>query len=235
MTLGVLVVLGLSLKTVMPVIGRDLMPPMDTGIIKGQVKFSANESVELVEQRLAPFIKWLHNQPEVVMSSITFGSEPGVLSLGSGALPTEAKMTINCVNRFERKKDIWQLEDEIRNRLMGLQNVKAVDVFDFGATPMSSIKAPVDTRLYAEDYHLLPAAAKKAAAAMAGVKGFTSVNTSWDNDFTEARLDIDANRALAYGHDAGGHRRPAAPGRYPGGPERQSGLHGHPVRPPLSG
>ncbi len=199
MTLGVLVVLGLSLKTVMPVIGRDLMPPMDTGIIKGQVKFSANESVELVEQRLAPFIKWLHNQPEVVMSSITFGSEPGVLSLGSGALPTEAKMTINCVNRFERKKDIWQLEDEIRNRLMGLQNVKEVDVFDFGATPMSSIKAPVDTRLYAEDYHLLPPAAKKAAAAMAGVKGFTSVNTSWDNDFTEARLDIDANRALAYG------------------------------------
>jgi len=86
-----------------------------------------------------------------------------------------------------------------RQKLMALPNVKAVDVFDFGATPMSSIKAPVDTRLYAEDYHLLPAAAQKAAAAMAGVKGFTSVNASWGNDFTEARLEIDRNRALAYG------------------------------------
>ncbi len=99
----------------------------------------------------------------------------------------------------ERKKDIWKIEDEIREKLMALPNVKAVDVYDFGASAMSSIKAPVDTRLYAEDYHLLPAAAKKVAAAMATVKGFTSVNTSWDNDFTEARLEIDTNRALDYG------------------------------------
>ncbi len=80
-----------------------------------------------------------------------------------------------------------------------LQNVKAADVYDFGATPMSSIKAPIDVRLLAEDYHVLPAAAAKAAAALETVKGLTSVNTSWDNDFMEARLNIDTNRALAYG------------------------------------
>ena len=199
MTQGVIVVLILSVKTIMPVIGKDLMPPMDTGIIKAHVKFSANETVETAEQRLAPFLVWLHNRPEVRMSSVTLGSEPGVLSLGSGSLPTEAMMTINCVNRFERKKNIWQIEDELRDRLMAMKNAKAVDVYDFGATPMSSIKAPVDTRLYAEDYHLLPPAAAKAAAAMMQVKGFTSVNTSWDNDFVEARLAIDSNRALAYG------------------------------------
>ena len=199
MTIMVIMILIFSLKNVMPVIGKDLMPPMDTGIIKAHVKFSANETVDQAENRIKPFIKWLHSKPEVVMSSITFGSEPGVLSLGSGSLPSEARMTINCVNRFERKKNIWQIEDEIRDRLMGLRNVKAADVYDFGATPMSSIKAPVDTRLYAEDYHLLPAAATKVAAAMSKVKGFTSINTSWDDDFTEARLEIDTNRALAYG------------------------------------
>ncbi|MDA8163925.1 MAG: efflux RND transporter permease subunit [Desulfobacteraceae bacterium] len=199
MTQGVVVVLLLSVKNIMPVIGRDLMPPMDTGIVKAHVKFSANETVEAAERRLAPFLAWLHGRPEVQMSSVTLGSEPGVLSLGAGSLPTEAMMTINCVNRFARRKNIWQLEDEIRQRLMALKNAKAVDVYDFGATPMSSIKAPVDTRLYAEDYHLLPAAASKAAAAMAKVKGLTSVSTSWDNDFAEARLDIDSNRALAYG------------------------------------
>lgn len=199
MTVGVLAILVLSVKNVMPIIGKDLMPPMDTGIIKAHVKFSANETVDQAENRLKPFITWLHKQPEVLMSSITFGSEPGVLSLGSGSLPSEAKMTINCVNRFKRKKNIWQLEDEFRARLMALKNVKGVDVYDFGATPMSSIKAPVDTRIYAEDYHILPAAAKKAAAAMKTVQGFTSVDTSWDNDFTEARLEINTNRALAYG------------------------------------
>lgn len=34
---------------------------------------------------------------------------------------------------------------------------------------------------------------------MKTVKGLTSISTSWDKDFTEAELDIDTNRALAYG------------------------------------
>lgn len=199
MSIGVVALLALSVKGIMPVIGRDLMPPMDTGIIKAHVKFSANESVDAAEKRLKPFLEWLHSQPEVVMSSVSFGSEPGVLSLGSGSLPSEAMMTINCVDRFHRKKSIWQIEDEIRSRLSVLRNVKADDVYDFGATPMSSIKAPIDVRLLAEDYHVLPRAAEKAAAAIGEVKGLTSVNTSWNNDFTEGRLNIDTNRALAYG------------------------------------
>ena len=199
MTVGVVALLAISVKNIMPVIGRDLMPPMDTGIIKAHVKFSANESVNAAEKRLAPVMEWLHRQPEVLMSSVSFGSEPGVLSLGSGSLPAEAMMTINCVDRFRRKKSLWQIEGEIRSRLANLRNVKAADVYDFGATPMSSIKAPIDVRLLAEDYHVLPQAAVQAAAALDGVNGLTSVNTSWDNDFTEARLNIDTNRALSYG------------------------------------
>jgi len=199
MTLAVVVLLALSVRNIMPVIGRDLMPPMDTGIIKAHVKFSANETVEAAEKRIGPFLTWLHQQPEVEMSSVSFGSEPGVLSLGSGSLPTETIMTINCVDRFHRQATIWQLEDRFRQKLAGLQNVKAVDVYDFGATPLSSIKAPVNVQLQAEDYNLLPDAGRKAAAAMQQVKGFTSISTSWDKDFTEAELDIDRNRALAYG------------------------------------
>ena len=165
MTVGVIALLAFSVKNIMPVIGRDLMPPMDTGIIKAHVKFSANEPVEVAEKRLKPLLEWLHQQPEVVMSSVSYGSEPGVLSLGSGALPAEAMLTIQCVDRFHRNKSIWVIEDEIRARLAGLDNVKAADVYDFGATPMSSIKAPVNVRLLAEDYHILPQAAQQTAAA----------------------------------------------------------------------
>ena len=199
MTLAVVALLALSVRGIMPVIGRDLMPPMDTGIIKAHVKFSANETVDAAEKRIAPFLRWLHQQPEVEMSSVSFGSEPGVLSLGSGSLPTEAIMTINCVDRFHREASIWQLEDRFRQQLAGLQNVKAVDIYDFGATPLSSIKAPVNVQLLAEDYNLLPDASHQAATAMQEVKGLTSISTSWDQDFTEAELDIDPNRALTYG------------------------------------
>ncbi len=199
MTLAVVILLAVSVRSVMPVIGRDLMPPMDTGIIKAHVKFSANETVETAEKRIAPFLTWLHEQPEVKMSSVTFGSEPGVLSLGSGSLPTESIMTINCVNRFQRKASIWQLEDRFRQKLFELQSVKAVDVYDFGATAVSSIKAPINIQLQAEDYNLLPEASHRVAAAIKDIKGLTSISTSWDEDFTEAELVIDSNRALAYG------------------------------------
>ena len=199
LTLGVLAVLILSVKNIMPLIGKDTMPPMDTGIIKGHVVFSANDRVEDAEQKLEPFLEWLHKQPEVVMSSVAFGSEAGVLSLGSGNLPSEATFTVNMVNRFERDRSIWQVEDAIRDQLHKLPGVKAADVFDFGATPLSSIKAPVDVRIKAGDYERLPQVASRVREALAPVRGLTSITQSWDSGFTEIALDIDTNKALSYG------------------------------------
>jgi len=199
LTMGVVVILILSMKNIMPVVGKDVMPPMDTGIIKAHVVFSANDTVESAEKRITPFLGWLHSQDEVVMSSVTFGGEAGVLSLGSGNLPAEATFTINCVNRFERSKSLWEIEDDIRDQLHTLPGVKSVDVYDFGATSVSSIKAPLNVRLMAPDYINLPEMGHEVATALAGIKGLTSVSLSWDRDFDEAEVVIDTNKALSYG------------------------------------
>ena len=172
---------------------------MDTGIIKAHVAFSANDTVENAEKRIVPFLTWLHSREEVVMSSVAFGGEAGVLSLGSGNLPAEATFTVNCVNRFERKKTLWQIEDEIRDQLNTMPGVKTVDVYDFGATAMSSIKAPLDVRLMAPDYRDLPEKGHEIANALTGIKGLTSLSLSWDRDFNEAEVVIDTNKALSYG------------------------------------
>ena len=199
LTISVIMVLVLSLKNIMPTIGKDAMPPMDTGIIKAQIAFSANESVDSAEKKIEPVLTWLHNQPWVKMSSVAFGGEAGVLSLGSGNLPSEATITINAVNRFKRDKSIWELEDIIREKLSHLKGVKRNDVFDFGATALSSIKATVDTRLSSPYVDGLSDKSHKVQKAMEEVAGLTSVSTSWDKDFTEIELDIDKNKALSYG------------------------------------
>ena len=199
LTVGIIAFLIFSLKSVMPTIGKDAMPPMDTGIIKAQIAFSANETVESAETKLKPFLTWLHKQPWVQKSSIAFGGEVGVLSLGSGNLPTEATVTINSVNRFERKQTLWELEDEIRDRLSHIEGLKRNDVFDFGATALSSIKATVDTRISSPQIDGLEEHAKVVAEAMKTVKGLTSVSTSWKKDFSEYVIDIDRNKALRYG------------------------------------
>ena len=199
LTIGVIAVLVLSLKNIMPTIGKDAMPPMDTGIIKAQVMFSSNENVDSAEEKIKPILEWLKKQKWVKMSSVAFGTEPGVLSLGSGNLPSEATITINAVNRFERKKTIWQLENIIRDKLSHLEGIKRSDVFDFGATALSSIKATVDTRLSSPYVEGLAEKSHQVEKAMQKVHGLTSVSTSWDKDFTEIELKIDENKALSYG------------------------------------
>ncbi len=199
LTIGVIAVLLLSLKNIMPTIGKDAMPPMDTGIIKAQIAFSANENVDTAEKKIEPFLKWLHAQKWVKTSSVAFGGEAGVLSLGSGNLPTEATVTINAVNRFERKQTIWELENIIRDQIAKLPGVKRNDVFDFGATALSSIKATVDTRISSPYVDGLSDKAHEVQKAMQTVHGLTSVSTSWDKDFSEIELDIDKNKALSYG------------------------------------
>ncbi len=199
LTLGVIAFLIFSVKNVMPTIGKDAMPPMDTGILKAQIAFSVNETVDEAEKKLKPFLRWLDKQSWAIRSSIAFGSEPGVLSLGSGNLPTEATVTINAVNRFKREKTLWQLEDIIREKLSKIEGIKRNDVYDFGATALSSVKATVDSRISAPTFEGMSEYSKKVANAMKTVRGLTSVSTSWDKDFTEYIIDIDRNKALRYG------------------------------------
>jgi len=199
LTVGVIAFLIFSMRNVMPTIGRDAMPPMDTGIIKAQIAFSANTTVDDAQERLKPFLNWLDKQPWLERSSIAFGSEAGVLSLGSGNLPTEATVTINAVNRFEREKTLWDLENIIRGKLADIKGIKRNDVFDFGATAVSSIKATIDSRITSPTFDGMAQYSKKVQDAMATIKGLTSVSTSWDKDFTEYIIEVDRNKALRYG------------------------------------
>jgi multidrug efflux pump subunit AcrB len=188
-----------SFVLIMPMVGRDAMPPMDTGIIKAHVRFSANEPVAVAEARLAAFEQELMRDKRLKRVSVVFGSEAGVISLGSGQLPAEATLTLAYVNRFERSEDTWHIEADLRKRLAALPGVTAADVYGFGITPMSTIKATVDIRLYSEDWRRLPDAATKVRAALAKVPGLTSVSTVWDADAQETVLSLDEERLRSLG------------------------------------
>lgn len=199
LTVGVLAVLLLSVGNIMPTIGKDAMPPMDTGIIKAQIAFSANETVESAEKKIMPFLTWVHKQEWLDRSSVAFGTEAGVLSLGNGNLPSEATITFNCVDRFSRELSMWEIEDLIRDKLSKLEGVKRNDVYDFGATAVSSVKAPLDVRIKSPFVDGLTDKTHKVSEAIATIKGLTSVSTSWDKDVSEIVLNIDENKALSYG------------------------------------
>lgn len=188
-----------SFVFIMPLVGRDAMPPMDSGIVKAHVRFSANEPVAVAEARLAAFEQELMRDKRLKRISLVFGSEAGVISLGSGQLPAEATFTLAYVNRFERSEDTWKIEADLRKRLAALPGVTAADVYGYGITPMSTIKATVDIRLYSEDWRRLPEAAARVREAVAKVPGLTSVSTVWDADAQETVLTLDEERLRSLG------------------------------------
>ena len=190
---------GLTMKNVMPLLGRDLMPPMDTGLVIVRAEADPNSSLEKVEEILSKMEKAIYSMPQVLRVSSTIGSEPGVLSFGSGKLPQQIEMKIQFIDRFHRKETIWQIEEKLREKLSQIPGLKYVNVMDFGATPLSSIKATIDEMIYGKDPEILNKIGEKLLSLMYKVKGLTSVSRSWYMDKKEYILQIDANRAALYG------------------------------------
>jgi len=197
--MGAIMILVVSLKNIMPTIGRDVMPPMDTGIMKVKLEFSSNLNADNTKERLKPFISWLNNQKWIEKSSIAIGTEKGVLSVSGEGGGNSVMMTIIAVDRFHRKKTIWDLEKIVRDKLANLEGVKNLAVYDFGATALSTISAPLAVQFRDDTYQNLPQIAKKAESIIQHVKGITTTMISWDKDFLESVIKIDVNKALSYG------------------------------------
>lgn len=199
LVLPAVLLLAISLGVVVPLIGRDALSPMDTGIVRAHVKFGGNVPVMQAEAALAGFEQALAQDPRLLRSSVTLGSEPGTLSLGSGQLPGEATYILTYVDRLHRSQSSWQIEADLRAQLAQVPGVVSADVFDSGATALSTIKAPIDIRLHSDDWAALAQAAPQVEAALRSVHGITTVSASWDVHSAEAVLVLDEDKLRALG------------------------------------
>jgi multidrug efflux pump subunit AcrB len=196
--IGAAVVLIFSIKQ-MPLVGRDLMPPMDTGIIKINFEADSNTSLAHVEKILNRMESIIKKTSGIERISTTVGSEPGVISFGSGRIAQQGTITIHLVDRFHRKESIWQIEDRLRREFRNIPGLKFVDVFDYGATAMSSIKAPVDIMISGPDPKIIDAIGSDVMERLKKVRGLTSISRSWTYDKKELTFKVDMQRAAIYG------------------------------------
>ncbi len=191
----------ISMRLVMPLAGRDLMPPMDTGIVKIAFEAESDSSIGKVEKIAKRIEGILKDMPGLERISTIVGSEPGVVSFGTGQILQQGLITVHFVDRFHRKESIWQIEEEIRKRARQIPGLKNFDVFDFGATPLSSIAAPVDVMLSGPDPEVLDGLADQVAMRLMNVRGLKSVTRSWTRDKVEVLVRVDIEKAKRYGLD----------------------------------
>ncbi len=195
---GVIVVFVVSVRIIIPLIGREIMPPMDTGIVKVDITTDSNLSIQKVEKIAEKVSKLLVEDKKVKMFSLAVGSEAGVLSISSGKPTQSISITIHYTDRFHREKSIWQIEEELRKKIWQIPDIKYVQVFDYGATPLSSIKGNLDVRISGDDLRTLDNLADKIMQVAYNTKGIVSLSKSWDYDKVVYNLKLDHQKLSIY-------------------------------------
>jgi multidrug efflux pump subunit AcrB len=197
-----MMLLVFSSRKVIPLIGRDLMPPMDTGIFRVTFESYPNTSLAQTEALLTDAEKAIWRVPGVTMTSSTLGSEPGVLSFGSGRNPQQAFVTVHLVNRFQRKETMWAIEGRVLGELQRIPGMRFPAAFDYGATPLSTIRSTVDLMISGPDPVVLDDLRRQVQQRLMTAGGVTAVVPTWTLDRVEYRFLPDAERLSIYGVNA---------------------------------
>ena len=182
----------LTIRTVPPLIGGELMPPMDTGIAIIEFETPADYAPEQVEQVLGEIEQIVYQEPGVESVSSVVGSEPGEISFGAGGATAQSgKLTIHLVDRLHREHSIWEIEDRWRSKLKLVRGIKSSRVSEYGATPLSTTKAPLDILISGPDPLVVTSLADRTLEALRGLPGLIDVRRSWFIDKPESEVEVD--------------------------------------------
>jgi len=199
---SIAVLIGLfviSVKIVMPVVGQELMPPMDTGGVNIKITTDANLPIEKSEAIMKQVNVLVKEQGEILRISGSIGSEAGVLSIGSGSGTDHLAVIATYVDRYQREADIWEISTALRHKIAKIPHVKYLDVAPYGSTALASIRASVDAKLSSSDLNALQEAGRDVEKALQKTQGVISTSTTWDMDKVVYNLNIDEAEALRYG------------------------------------
>ncbi len=188
----------ISVKIVMPVVGQELMPPMDTGAVNIKITTESNLPIGKSEAIMEKVNVIVQKQGKLLRLSGSIGSEAGVLSIGSGSGIDHLSIVATYVNRHERQEDIWQIAKVLRLEISKIPNIKQLEITPYGATALASIRASVNTLLSSPNYELLQEVGVEVEKAMNNTQGIISVAKTWDSDKTVYNLEIDEQLAMEY-------------------------------------
>jgi multidrug efflux pump subunit AcrB len=191
--------LGVTMKKVKPLLGGELMPKMDTGMVNVKFETPSDYTPKQVEDVLSRIEKDLYRTKGVISISSTVGSEPGEISFGGGGATSQSgNLKVILVDRLHRKKDIWQIQDEWRQRLKGLPGMRSLQISEFGATPLSTTRAPLDIIISGHDSSVLDKLGIKVLKRLDKTPGLVDVRRSWYIDKRDCRIKIDPDLAAFY-------------------------------------
>ena len=188
----------------MPVLGRELMPIMDSGVIRISYEAEPDTDYDAMARLAAEMdaavgevvpADWL------ISSSNVVGAEPAVKSFGAARRLQQGSLTLNLVDRFHRDLGQAQIEQRLRERILRIPGLISSSVSAFGATPLSSLRGSVDVMVSGPDPAVLDRLGKEVLARLETVGGLSALERTWRQGSTRWNLEVDDLLAKRFGLD----------------------------------
>lgn len=189
-TLGIAIaIFVISMKIVPPLIGKEMMPPMDTGISIISFNTQSDMNLKEVEKIVKRVEKIIYQNKSVLQVSTIVGAEPGQISFGGGGRTSQSvQITTRMIPRNKRKETIWEVDGKWRKELAQIAGIRDLAITEYGATPLSTTKAPLDIIISGPGSEILSSLADEVIERLKTIPGLIDIRRSWYKDKTQYRI-----------------------------------------------
>ncbi|MGM0603365.1 MAG: efflux RND transporter permease subunit [Bacillota bacterium] len=202
---GIVVITGIVLLIItvslIPLIGSEMTPVMDSGQSYISIETEAGSSLAKTERIAEKVEKIVEQVPELVIYSNQLGFEPGAgtqATTGANGVQ-QSFMSLIYEDRNNRERSIWEIQDELRNEIAKIPGIKAYVVEEAGSTSVSTTQAPLVVRVTGRDPQILYKFAENLSKKVEAVPGAVNINLRWALDSPEYHIDIDRIKAAELG------------------------------------
>ncbi len=182
-------------------IGADFMPQTDEGRLSLTIELQRGTRVEETIKTARDVEKRIKKlAPEVLVISTSTGSsdESGFSSLFSTSSNNKISMTVRATKKYERKRSIFDIAEQIRKELDTMPEIINYTVSSAGN--MGSMASnTVDVEIYGHDFDQTNALAAKLKKSIQSLKGARNVNIDREEDRAELQVVLDKEKLARHG------------------------------------
>ncbi|NLX01623.1 MAG: efflux RND transporter permease subunit [Syntrophomonadaceae bacterium] len=181
-----------------PLVGAEFMPAMDSGEIsisvegdKGSLLPETDNTIKRVEQELREL-------PEVETIFSSVGSSSNMF-MDTGVQGDKGTLYVKLVPRAERKRGVDLVCEDLRQRVGNIPGAKIkISVMDMTAS-MGSTSGPINVQVRGDDLKVLREISDQAAEIIRKVPGTREITASLSDGNPEVQVKIDRQRAASLG------------------------------------
>ncbi|MDZ7657691.1 efflux RND transporter permease subunit [Fodinibius sp.] len=181
--------------------GMEVLPKLDSGTFFISVEAEAGSSFKKTKSIVRDIEDLLNEDSDVINYTSKIGFEPDAKFFGdAGAMGVQqAFMVVDLTSRKERERSIWDVIEQLREKIRHIPGIRTAVLKSMGGTAKSTTTAPIDVRISGPDLNQLNKLAKDVADRVRKVDGATNIYRQWTLERPEVQFTVDRLNTAYYG------------------------------------